>query len=469
MERDKAMRKRTKELFMHGFSISKISKVLGKPYQTVKRWVEQGTAGKRGRPKTEPFPEELKKKLLPLLLSVKEEKGKSRVLSLRRIYSLLEIDLKLAGVKTLHAFYYRVEKLVKEEFGSWEALEQKRRPRKEISQFTTPKGKLVREKGVVEIDATGYSFKGKNYSILLVMEQFSSRILGYAVIENKEAGATHYNKAFTSLDVARLLIDTFSHYGLPVAVKTDNEKILTAELIKEGLKTLRVEIKRAKPYKPNQKLIERVIRELKDTMRWIKAESIDELITSAIRTYNSTLHKFEHFAQPVSPDDVFPHEAFREASEDELRSAFRERFVRSVHNNTIRIDNLVYEFVLTQEEKELGRSKKSAKVLCYRDIQDLTKLYVYDNETGEYLGVAPLLSQTEHLEPTEHRRAKQEEKRREERVKKLKEEVRKYEEASVSKEEEDILQLLAEEQTQEMKGTEGEEEIDILKLLSQED
>ena len=69
-------------------------------------------------------------------------------------------------------------------------------------------------------------------------------------------------------------------------------------------------------------------------------------------------------------------QGFSEVDEGRLRKAFAERFERTIRNHTITIDNLRYEFYLPQEEKELGRDKNAPRVICLRDIEDITKLEV---------------------------------------------------------------------------------------------
>jgi len=450
-----------------GLSIRQIAQALDLPIATVYRALKQ-EKGKRGRPEkytTNMLPAQTREKLKTLLLEVNTEKGRKRTTSLRRIYTLLEIDLKMAGITSLYGFYKLVDGFVKEEWGSWERLELARKGVKEAPKVS--KGKIARDKGIVEIDATGYSYKGKNYSVMLALELYSMRVLGFYAIENKERQATHYNKAFSSLDVAKFMLDIFSHYGVPRTIKSDNEKILTSEYITQALKTLGVEMRRTRSYRANQKLIERVIRELKDIARTLKTESIEDLFANAIEIYNRSEHRFEHFQKPVAPVEV-ELEGFKEVDEDTLRRAFAERFERVVRNNTITIYNLKYEFYMpTDTEKELGRKRQADKVICLRDIEDITKLEVY-SVSGEFLGVARLISTgLPALEPVECKQVKQREKRVERREKRLREELRELQEASVSpEEEEDILQAIISSPSQPPK--EEGEEWDILKIYGGE-
>lgn len=447
-----------------GLSIRQIAQALGLPVSTVYRVLKQ-EKGKKGRPEkytTDILPAQVKEKLKSLLLHTSVEKGKKRTTSLRRIFSLLELDLRMVGVNTLYGFYKLTENFVREEWGSWEKLELVRKGVKEAPKVS--RGKIARDKGVVEIDATGYSYKGKNYSVMLAMELYSMRVLGFYVIENKERQATHYNKAFSSLDVAKFMLSLFTDYGVPAGIKTDNEKILTSEHITRALKELDIEIRRTKPCQANQKLIERVIRELKDIARTLKTESIEDLFANAIEIYNRSEHSFEHFQRPVAPAEI-PLEGFKEVDEDTLRRAFAERFERVVRNNTITIDNLKYEFYVPSDaEKELGRRKQADKVVCLRDIEDITRLEVYSTE-GEYLGVARLIStELPALETIEYKQVKQREKRQAKREKELREELKDLQEAKLQKTQEDILPLLFAGEDRE-EEEQGEREIDILKLF----
>lgn len=448
-----------------GLSIRQIAKVLGLPIATVYRALKQ-EKGKRGRPErytTGMLPAQVREKLKTLLLHTNTEKGKKRTTSLRRIYTLLEIDLKMVGITSLYGFYKIVESFVKEEWGSWEKLEVVRKGVKEAPK--TSRGKIRRDKGIVEIDATGYSYKGKLYAVMLALETYSMRILGFYIVENKERQASHYNKAFSSLDVAKFMLSLFTDYGLPTGIKTDNEKILTSEHITRALKELNIEIYRTRPYRANQKAIERIIRELKDIARTIKgASTIEELFSQAIDTYNRQEHRFEHFQKPIAPAEI-PLEGFREVDEDTLRRAFAERFERVVRNNSIRIDNLVYEFYMpTDAEKGLGRRKQADKVVCLRDIEDITKLEVYSK--GKYLGIARLIStELPSLEPVEYKQIRQREKRQVKREKELREELKELQETRIQETQEDIL-LEIFSQPKEIKKSQPTDDVDwVMKLI----
>jgi hypothetical protein len=82
------------------------------------------------------------------------------------------------------------------------------------------------------------------------------------------------------MEVARYLIEIFKTAGVPEVVKSDNEKILKSQLIKTGLERLGVTLTNTYPYRPNQKIIEVVIKELKSWMRLHRknSETVEEVI-----------------------------------------------------------------------------------------------------------------------------------------------------------------------------------------------
>jgi hypothetical protein len=125
--------------------------------------------------------------------------------------------------------------------------------------------------------------------------------------------------------------------------------------------------------------------------------------------------------------------------EDELRKAFRERFVRTIRNNSIRIENLVYEFVYPFEERsgEIGRKRKSPEVICYRDIENATYLEVWDSQERQPLGYAKLISQSvPALESVDLREIRNKEKRIERRKRKIREEL-----IQIEQEEQELQEL----------------------------
>jgi transposase-like protein len=424
-------RKEVLRLYTLGIPIRRIAKTLNVPRSTVARWVEEAKSKLRKKEKQREavFQDEIWDRILELLGSSKEEKGRTRTLSIAYTYRLFELELKDKGIKSERTFRRVLEQVIKQRFGSWEKLELERRDKTEIAQYRKSKAKQKREKGEWEIDATGYTFKGERYFILAVRERWSGCFLSCMVAKVREdTQAQHYNKAFNSLDVARFLISLFKEYGLPERIITDNEAVLKAEIIERGLKTLNTPITRTKPYSPNAKLIERSFRDLKDHLRYFTNThpSFEEALRSAIEQYNRTEHRFEHFASPVVPEHLHATVEYRRVEEDELRKAFRERYVRVVRNNTIVIENLRYEFILPMEERtgEIGRNRKAPTVVCYRDIENATTLEVWDEKETHPLGIARLISQdVPSLDPTEIREIKNKEKRVERRKRKLKEEL----------------------------------------------
>jgi len=427
------MDKRKDALWLYGlgYSIRQIAEELSIPKSTVHRWIQEMLAKPRTKEerKKELLQDEIWDRILELLKFSKEEKGRTRTLSISRIYERLRKDLEARGIKSERAFRRRLEEVIKQRFGSWEKLELSRRDKDEWAEYRKPKGKQKRERGEWEIDATGYTFKGERYFFLCVRERWSGAFLDYLYAKAQEdTVAGHYNKAFNSLDIAKFLISLFKEYGLPQKIITDNEAVLKAEIITRGFEYLNIPVVRTRPYSPNQKLIERSFRDLKDLLRYFSSihDTFKEALESAIAAYNTTEHKFEHFSTPVIPEVLHSQVEYRQVSEDTLRKAFRERFVRVIRNNNIKIENLIYEFVYPFEERagEIGRKRRSPEVVCYRDLENITLLEVWDEREKAPLGFAKLISQdVPTLDTTELRELKNKEKRIERRRKKLKEEL----------------------------------------------
>lgn len=416
-------------LYGLGVPIRRIAKVLHIPRSTVARWLKEpiGVMGEKKEEKH--LQDELWDRVLGLLTFSKEEKGRTRVLSIAQTYRLFEVELQTKGIKSERTFRRVLEQVIKQRLGSWEALELKRRDKSEIAEYRKSKGKQRREKGEWEIDATGYSWRGERYFLLCVRERWSGCFLSCMVAKAKEDSlAGHYNKAFNSLDIARFLISLFREYGVPERVITDNEAVLKSEIIERGLKALNIPITRTKHYSPNSKLIERAFRDLKDHLRYYTNThpAFEGALKAAVEMYNKSKHKFEHFNEPVIPEVLHSQVEYRQAEEDELRKAFREKFVRVVRNNTIRIENLVYEFAYPFEERagEIGRNRKAPTVVCYRDIENATYLEVWDEKERTPLGFAKLIStDAPSLDPMEIKEIKNKERRIERRKRKLKEEL----------------------------------------------
>ena len=464
------------ELFLQGYSLRQIQTILNKvgckaSFVTIKRWIDMEIQIQKE--KTINIPEELKQKMKELLMLKNKEKGKSRFLSFRQIYKLLEVDLQMIGITSYQSWNRIVKDFIQQEWGSYEKLQNKRLDKRETSKHIISKGKLSRNKAEWEIDATGYSYGGKQYHIFIARERYSGCFLDAFYKEVKEDTNTqYYNRAFNTLDIALYLMSLFEKYGLPEKIITDNEGILKTELITRGLEKLNIKHRNTIPGRPNQKLIERAFRDLKDKLRYYTqthSEFADALKVS-IEMYNRKEHKFEHFNEPVVPEILHQSIEYRQADIDDIRLAFRERFVRVVRNNSITIDNLVYEFYYPFEERygEYGRKAKAPVVVCYRDIQDATKLEVWDAQEQARLGYAQLISKdVPSLETIDIKEAKNKEKRISKRKAKLTEEIEKIRQEEI-KENRDILDITN------IFGTEGEEieqeskqeeEIDILKLF----
>ena len=470
--------RKTEALRLHalGIPIRRIAKVLRIPRSTVARWVKELIEVMGEKKEEKHLQDELWDRVIELLTFSKEEKGRTRALSIAQIYRLFEVELQTKGIKSERTFRRVLEEVIKQRFGSWEKLELERRDKKEYAEYRKPKGKQRREKGEWEIDATEYTFKGERYFILAVRERWSGVFLSCMVAKVREdTQAQHYNKAFNSLDVARFLISLFKEYGLPERIITDNEAVLKAELITRGLEYLNTPITRTKPYAPNQKLIERSFRDLKGHLRYFANThpSFEEALRAAVEMYNKTEHRFEHFNEPVVPEHLHATIEYRQVEEDEIRKAFREKFIRTVRNHTITIDNLKYEFIYDFEGRagEIGRNRKAPAVVCYRDIENATVLEVWDEKETRPLGIARLIStDAPSLDPTEIREIKNKEKRIERRKKKLKEELIEIEQQEIKqpqqqKETATFLELLSAEQSLQPASQPDEEELDPIKLF----
>ncbi len=473
------------QLYAQGFSIRQISKITGVSKSTVHRIItgdigKERKKGERNLQIYKSMSEKLKSKLKTLLTLRTEEKGISRPLSNSQVYEMIRLDFLAENINlSKKAFYSFLDYFIIREFGSQEKLEKQRRLKKEISKFVQSKGTVKREVGLWEIDATGYQWQDKNYSIMQVIDTFTGYVFPAMIVENKEKNAKHYNKAFNSLDVAYYLMTLFIQYGVPKAIKSDNEKIIKNEYIINALKELGVEYRNTRSYNPSSKIIERFFRSLKDTARTIRASgfegSIEDLWHLSIEHFNKESHNFKHIQGAFSPLELVSSYGLetRKVDEETIRMAFAQKFERKVINNQIKIDNLVYEFVYHKIETDLGRKRKNLPVICLRDLENITKLFVYHAETGEYLGTANLISQPADLETIKDKQIKQKQKRIQKRVQKLEAEKTQLEVEALQEDPhkieipaEPILEELQEVNTEEHQ----EEEIDILsKLLAEEE
>ncbi len=458
------------KLYKEGLSIRSIAQMLGVSHTTVSRWLRRWKEGrlkegKKGRAQKEGLPEELKKKLKKLLEYSKKEKLQSRVLSLRSIYNALEIELRAVGINSLHSFYRYVKQFIQQEYGSLEKLEAKRRDRREKHQYKKPKGSIERRKGWIEVDATGYTLNNKQYSIILAQDEETGFILGYLVIENREKEAKYYNKAFSELDYMYFLLHIFKEFGVPVGIKTDNERFLIGKNVRRALQELGIELQRTKPYNPQSKLIERSIRDIKEKIRLTIAISpekpINEIVEEVINLYNKKEHNYT--AGTWIPTERFS--GYEKVEEDTLRLALSIEEERAIINGYIRLDNKTYEFhhpELEKDSPELGRKPTYPKVKVRIDLEDNTKAWVFKDE--KVLGIARLITTAEET-LLEEKQIKQQAKRIEKKKKALQEELQKIEDSmpqKIEKQRENIFDLLTQ-QTQPEKKEEAKE--DILELL----
>jgi transposase-like protein len=480
----KQIRAKAVRLYSQGYSLREIQQILRKVgvkahFSTIKRWIDKEIKLQQNSEKTKiELSEELKARIKDLLLLKNKEKGKTRTLSLSQIYKLLEVDLKMIGISSKTSWYRFIKDFIKQEFGNYEKLQKKRLDKKELSKNIVSKGKLSRNPAEWEIDATGYTHNGKHYHIFIARERYSGCFLDAFYKEVKEdTNVQYYNRAFSTLDIALYLMSLFEKYGLPEKIITDNEAILKTELITKGLEKLNIKHRNTVAGRPNQKLIERAFRDLKDKLRYYTKthQTFEEALKTAIETYNREEHKFEHFNEPVVPEILHQTIKYRQATIDEIRLAFRERHNRTVRNNTIVIDGLVYEFFMpTERYGEYGRRAKAPTVICYRDIEDATKLEVWDEQEKIKLGYAQLISKdVPSLETVHLKEAKNKEKRIERRKAKLTEEIEKMRQEEIRENREilDITSILQAPEPEAPKQEEvkqeetKQEEIDILKLF----
>jgi len=469
-----------RELYNGGFSISKIAQILNVSKSTVWEWLYKEKV--KENPIQIFVPNELKQKVKALLTTRTEEKGRTRVLSFSQIYRILKEELHAVGINNRAFFYRWLKAFIKEEYGGLEKLERRRRSLKEMPAFRQTKAKIRREPGVIEIDATGYTWRGKNYFILLAREVWSGFFFEPYLLEVKETTARHYNKALDQYDIAKFIINIFSTWGLPYKVKTDNELTLKSELITRGLAELGVELEHVPPYSPNSKLIERAIRDLKALIREQEAEDFETALLRAIQQYNEMEHQFENFDKPVIPAFMLKQVELKPVKPEKLRFAFAERFIRKVINNTITIDGQRYEFhceSLRADTCELGRKAEYPEVVAVRFLDDMSRLIVYDRDFAFKLGEAVLFTEKAPCDVHELKEGKAQVRRVLRRRKKLTDELERLKQAlpepKIEQTGEDILQVLAKGEAKEKAQPESQESvqdfgtIDLIKLFSSED
>lgn len=394
-EREKAIK-----LFQRGLCITEIATRLKRPYATVYNWLVRRNPNKEAKtkkrePKMKEYISALKnsavgEKLEEFLLKVWKMKGKERVGSLLMFYRQHQEELtSVLGRKIGKSRFYSLVKVyVTMNFGSVAKLEMKRRP-KSAFQHIVKAGTIKREKGLWEIDGTSYTFQDRLYAILLCYDTYSGYVIDTLWVEAKESQAKHYNKAFNSQQIGAWLQKVFIENGVPEKLRYDNDRVLISEYLKEALKTLKIECKRTKPYSPHHKLVERAIGSLKKYLQIAQGETFQEVLQNAIYKYNRDQHNFKHCI--IRPIELFT--PGKRIDEENIRFAFAEKFERVLTNSVIQIENLKYECPFIRERVgDTGRLEKRLHVFCIRYIDDISKLEVYDKETGEFLGTAKLVT-----------------------------------------------------------------------------
>lgn len=393
-----ATKERARKLYKKGMSIAEIAKKLKKPYATVYNWVIRRNEKEKPKKKITKLNEYVKllaesslgKELEEYLFNIKSIKKQERTGSLFLFYREHQKEIKQVFGKRLgkSRFYQIVNLFISRKYGSIAKLELKRRPRSAFK-YIVKAGTIKREKGLWEIDGTGFTFGENLYSILFCIDTYSGFVIDYIFVEAKEKGATHYNKAFNSQQVGLWLQKIFIEHGVPEKLRYDNEKILISEYIKNALKELKIDCKRTVPYRPNAKLIERVIGSLKSYLITSRQTNFNEALQEAIWKYNRDQHHFKHGI--IRPIEHF--EPGRKIEEDTIKFAFAEKFTRVLRDSVIQIDNLKYECLWYRERLgDTGRLEKGLEVLCVRYLDDVSKLEVYEKATGEFLGTAKLVS-----------------------------------------------------------------------------
>lgn len=411
-------------------SIREYARLLNVSHTTVRRWLKESKEPKTKKTDRleilyQRMPQNLRDRIREYLLYTKMEKTRSRAVPKAKIYDLFELDLKMLGIKDKKEGVRFISHFVKREFGSWEELEQKRRPKKEKPRYRTPKGKLERFIGLMEIDATGYTHEdGTQVFVFLAQDVYTGYLFDEFVIAvRKKDGPKHYNRAFNSRLLAKYFIHLFTTYGLPERIRIDGDLTINNDYIRNALHLLNIKLEVVRL--PNQKLIERTIGEVKNWIRsYREVEEIQQRIASARESYNRSEHRYEHFKDPVIPQELLPliYEHYTQEDENKIRRAFMEKEMRTVHNNTIRWDGYVYSFVYPAvlREGEYGRKPEAPKVLVMRHVDNASYLEVYHPRTKEFLGYAQLYSQdVPTVDPTERKEIKDRERREKKREKKL--------------------------------------------------
>lgn len=438
----KKWHKEAYKLYKEGMDIKFIAEKLKKSYNSVYMAIKRYPEIERKLPKAEIYYKQFKEKglidtILNLLSQNFERKGKKYGSSVRKLYLGLKPRLEMEGMKICKSrFYELVKYVIYKETG----IENFNNAIHETpTKNRANKGTIKRQLDTLEIDVTGITVKNTLYFVILARDDATSYLLEPHIIEARDRNSKYYNTAINSIDVAKYFRDLFIKYGVPRQIKVDNEDTLSAEIVKRAFSILGIKIVKTKPYNPQQKLIERVIRSIKDNLSLFKNEDPVNAILSAIDMWNKEEHNFKVYQKPIVPAQLF--QGYEMVDEEVIRKAFRERFERTLRDNTIKIDNLAYEIMFPETKlgDVYGRDTSVRKVIVYRDIENITILDVYDVSESTYLGVARLVSQTELLDSISQRQEKQREKRIQKREQKLKTELLQIEESK--KKQEQIEQI----------------------------
>lgn len=454
-------------LYGQGIPVRQIATMLGKSYHTVYMCIKRSQERQqKNSKKFEDYYNRLKQSgavenIINMLMQTVERKGKKIPVSINQVYKGILPYLQLEGITMKKSrFYQFVRYIIIKEFGSIEKFNN--------TVYNTPtknrdtKGTVKRLPETIELDATGISWQGKLYFVLLSMDLETGYIFDPYFVESKDTGAKYYNTAINTFDIAKYLRDMFIQNGTPKAIKTDNEETLKSELITRALKQLKIKHIKTKPYNPQQKLIERTIRTIKDYMTLFKDQPFETALKNAIDHYNKEQHKFKEYSHKVVPAELFA--GYDHADEDTIRKAFREKFERILGSNmTITINKDEYSVIVQTEKFGLYGREGKLKVIAFRDIDNKTVIDIY-TEDGEYIGVGKLISNTNLLDSLSERQEKNRQRRIQKRETKIRQELAEIEASKQSQTEEpqidlSILQQPATEQEQ-------EEEISVWKILT---
>jgi transcriptional regulator with XRE-family HTH domain len=196
-------------LSLPDLSTRELARVLGVSHTTIRRWKNGLLPNSKQKNPSENLyfrmHAELKTKLRTMLETLTSRKGVSRRTSKSKIYKLLEMDFAMLGVKNKTQALKLISYFVEKEYGSWENLEQRTRPKKEKTKYRTTKGKIPRTPATLAIDATGFTFtckEGKEeflVSVFLACDVYSGYLYPEPLlVDNREKAVLFYNKAFNS-------------------------------------------------------------------------------------------------------------------------------------------------------------------------------------------------------------------------------------------------------------------------------